>query len=276
MFKNTLAFAITVGVSSLAFPAPAQATTGQVSFAVDAPQVQYTYIEDAVVETFDTDCDSPLAVGTFASGCGYTAGNFYGGAYMTTPEPFFGGISSNYATIPMGSSMAITLDQPAYYVGFHWEAGNEYDRVQLFNEGELVADFSFQTLMTALEGSSFVADSGDEYATSAYFGNPVTGQQVHEPYAFVHIFAEGGVVFDEVVFSEDANSPGQFEIDNLAVSYTQPTIDTEVYTFDVVEIGDDSAPAELAETGLDASVLFAFAVALVAAGVVVVRHRARR
>ena len=263
-------------LAALPIGAPAQAATGQVSFAVDAPHVQYTYVPGAVVETFNTDCDSPLEVGAFTGYCGYGGGNFYAGADATTPEPATGGFSSNFLTVASGQSLTITLDQPAYYLGFHWEAGNEYDRVQLFNDGELVANFSFESLMTALNESSFVADSGDTYLTDDYYGNPVTGQQGHEPYAFVHIFATGGVVFDQVVISEDAGSPGAFEIDNLAVAYTQQEIDTEVYTFDVVDVDlGDSGSNALAETGFDVTSLVAFAGLAAVAGFVAIRRRAR-
>lgn len=276
MFRFATVAASTLALTALSIGSPAHAVTGQVTFAVDAPHVQYTYVSGAVVETFNDDCDSPLEVGAFTGSCGHAGGNFYAGADATTPEPATGGSSSSFLTIASGSALDITLDQSAYYLGFHWEAGNEYDRVQLFNDGELIADFSFESLMNALQESSFTADSGDVYSTSDYYGNPVTGQQGHEPYAFVHIFTSGGAVFDQVIISEDIGSPGAFEIDNLAVAYTQQEIDNEVYTFDVVDVEVAGSNSEsLAETGFDSIAIAGIAGFVTVAGLTVARRRSR-
>jgi len=272
MFRSSLCALSVAALCALSVGSPANAATGTVTFAVDAPEVQYTYVTDAVVETFNTDCDTPLEIGSFTGFCGFTAGNFYAGASATTPAPSTGGVSSNFASLSPGTAMTVTLDEPAYYVGFHWEAGNNYDRVQLFNDGQMIANFSFQSLMDALAGSSFVAESGDVYSTANYYGNPVTGQQGHEPYAYVHIFAEGGASFDQVVISEDAGSGGAFEIDNLSVAYTQQEIDTDVYTFDVVSV---DLGGGLASTGFDPALAGFSAVALASVGVTALSRRKR-
>ena len=272
MFRSSLCALSVAALCIVSVGSPATATTGTVTFGVDAPHVQYTYVTDAAVETFNTDCDSPLEIGPFTGYCGYGGGNYYAGASATTPAPSTGGVSSNFASLSPGTAMTVTLDEPAYYVGFHWEAGNNYDRVQLFNDGEMIANFSFQSLMDALAGTSFAAESGGVYSTADYYGNPVTGQQGHEPYAYVHIFAEGGVVFDQVVISEDAGSLGAFEIDNLSVAYTQQEIDTDVYTFDVVDV---DLGGGLASTGFDPALTGFAAVVIVSVGAVALTRRKR-
>lgn len=280
LFRRTaVVAALTVALGGLGI-SPAHAAT-QFTFAVDAPNVQGTFVSGAIVETFDDGCISPIAVGTVTGSCDQREGNYYAGASSTSSNPVTGGTASPYGNVQMGSVMTIDLESDAYYLGFHWEAGNEFDRVQLFNNGELAADFSFDTLMTALDGVSFSTEGGDTYATSDYFGNPVSGVQDHEPYAFIHVFAEGGAVFDRIVISEDADSPGQFEFDNLAVSFVQQEVANDVYTIDVVEVDGAEEPTvepeeELAATGVSVSDWAAGAVVLAAFVVALMAVRRRR
>ena len=204
-------FALTAALmgSMLAFSgaAPANAA-GKVTFAVDAPSVQGSFVAGGVLETFDDSCGNPIAFGSVSGACASFYGNFYSGASTTDSVPTTGGTASNMAVVPMGGAATFTLDSPARYVGFHWEAGNRYDRVRLFSGDKLLADFSFDTLIDALDATNFQsADGLTTYTVADYYGNPVNGQQTHEPYAYVHIFTSEGVTFDSVEISEDAETP---------------------------------------------------------------------
>jgi len=180
----------------------------------------------------------------------------------------------------MGGAATFTLDSPARYVGFHWEAGNEYDRVQLFSGDTLIADFSFGTLMAALAGVNLEsADGLTTYTVADYFGNPVNDAQPSEPYAYVHIFTSEGVTFDSVVISEDAQSVGQFEFDNMAVLFANDgSIDDTTFD-DVVELTSvnvGGSNAKLASTGAELPDGVLFSSLLILGFAVVLRRQANR
>lgn len=242
---------------------------GQVTFSVDAPTVQGSFVDGVTLETFDDGCINPLAFGSFRGQCWGSAANSYSGASTTSSAPTTLGTGTPLATIPMGGAIRFDLDKPASYLGFHWEAGNEFDRVQLFSGDTEIADFSFETLMAALESTELdSADGQTTYTVADYFGNPVTGQQIHEPYAYVHIFASEGVTFDRVRISEDRESVGFFEFDNMAILFAEDSTITADTFDDVVELDSVTVTRsadELAPTGAmspNGFVLVAFALLL--------------
>jgi hypothetical protein len=241
---------------------PANAA-GRITFSVDAPTVQGSVVEGVTLATFDGGCVNPLPFGSFTGDCYSNLPNHYSGASTTSSAPTTGGTGTPLAVIPSGGTATFDLDAPARYLGFHWEAGNEFDRVRLYSGNKLLADFPFEALMEALQGTELEsAEGGTTYTVADYFGNPVTGAQGHEPYAYIHIVASEGLTFDRIDFAEDAGSPGEFEFDNMAVlfsdddSITDSTFDDVV---DVVSVNVRSSGDELAKTGagLTDGVLFA-------------------
>lgn len=244
---------------------------GQITFAVDAPAVQGSFVDGVTLENFDDGCVSPLAIGQFTGICGSSNAVFYAGASSESGDPFEGGVGTPFAGVGPGNEVNIELDGPANYLGFHWQAGNEFDRVRLYSGETLLADFSFETLMAALDGAELATIGGGAYATEDYFGNPVNGEQAHEPYAYVHIFASEGVTFDRVVMSEDAGSPGIFEFDNMTVGFAEVADFVDAVSLDVVTVESDETQS-LAETGLDSSGL-ALAGAVALASGIAVRFR---
>lgn len=245
----------------------------QITFAVDTPEVQGSFVPGVTLETFDTGCSSPLAFGTFTGTCQSWNPSFYAGAADTSGNPSTGGSGTKMAVVPMGSEMVIELNAPANYLGFHWEAGNEYDRVRLYSGDTLLADFSFETLMSALEAVSMTTQEGGSVTSEDYFGNPVTGLQGHEPYAYVHISASIGVTFDKVVISEDAGSPGMFEFDNMTVGFDSVADFGDTVILDVVTLESPGEEEQLADTGAEATGMAFTAFALVAIGAGIVRRR---
>ena len=239
-----------------------------ITFSVDAPHVQGTYVSGAVVENFNAgtggQCNSRLAFGSFTGSCENPNAIYYAGASSELSTPVTGGAGTPYARVPMGGEMDITLDHPANYLGFHWEAGNEYDRVRLYSGDTLLANFSFETLMTALNASTLSSNNGTVYQHADYIHNPVSGVQ-DEPYAYVHIFASNGAKFDRVVISEDAGSPGMFEFDNLAVAYSATANTGSSVPLQSIPVAS-SQNGKLANTGADYSVEITVAVLLLTFG----------
>lgn len=260
---------------SIALPALAVAPSfaaDQITFAVDAPEVQGSFVPGVELANFDSGCTSPLPFGTFTGYCGAHGSNFYAGAASETGLPANGGTGTPFADIAPGEAMDIDLDGDASYFGFHWEAGNEYDRVRVYSGDTLLANLSFSSLMDALEGAELDASDGTTHITADYFGNPVSGLQGHEPYAYVHIFASEGVTFDRIVMSEDAGSPGYFEFDNMTVGLAAAETFDETVALDVVTL-EPAGEEELAEIGASVLELTVFGSIAVAAGVGVVNRR---
>jgi hypothetical protein len=277
---STAATALLVATAFLAMSAGPANAAGKVTFAVDAPSVQGSFVAGVVLETFDDSCGDPIAFGSVSGACASGAGNYYSGASTTSSAPTQGGSPSPLAVVPMGGAATFTLDSPARYVGFHWEAGNEYDRVQLFSGDTMIADFSFGTLMAVLAGVNLEsADGLTTYTVADYFGNPVNDAQPSEPYAYVHIFTSEGVTFDSVVFSEDAQSVGQFEFDNMAVLFANDgSIDDTTFD-DVVELTSvnvGGSNAKLASTGAKLPDGVLFSSLLILGFAVVLRRQANR
>ena len=268
-----LALVTTLGLALPTLAAAPSFAADQITFAVDTPEVQGSFVSGVTLETFDSGCSSPLAFGTFTGTCESWNPSFYAGAADTSGNPSTGGSGTKMAVVPMGSEMVIELNAPANYLGFHWEAGNEYDRVRLYSGDTLLANFSFETLMSALEAVSMSTQEGGTVTSEDYYGNPVTGQQQHEPYAYVHISASTGVTFDKVVISEDAGSPGMFEFDNMTVGFNADADFGDTVVLDVVTLDTPVEKEALADTGVDASGIALAALMLLATGAVVVRRR---
>jgi hypothetical protein len=276
----TAATTLLVGTLLAAATSGTANAAGRITFSVDAPEVQGSFVEGVTLETFDTGCVNPLAFGTFTDDCYSNIHNDYSGASTTSSLPTTGGTGTPLAIIPSGGEATFDLDEPARYLGLHWEAGNQFDRVRLYSGDTLLADFPFETLMDALEATEFVsADGGSTYAVADYFGNPVTGGQGHEPYAYIHIFSSGGLTFDRIKISEDAGSPGQFEFDNMAVLFAgDGSIDDSTFDdgVELQSVNVGSSDDELASTGAELSNGVFFASLLILGFAAVLRRRATR
>jgi len=269
-FSSRVAAATAIAsLFSLGLAAPSYAAE-QITFSVDAPDVQGSFVDGALLETFNDGCSSPLEFGTFTGVCEGAEAIYYAGASSTSGSPVTGGVGTSYARVPMGAAMSISLNQPANYLGFHWEAGNQFDRVTLYSGDTLLADFSFETLMDALAATELTSIGGSSYAVADYYGNPVTGVQ-DEPYAYVHIFASSGVKFDRIVISEDQGSVGMFEFDNMTVAYAADESFTNVVELDVVELGGP-ASTSLSDTGFEGTLVLVSGLALVSIGFIARRR----
>ena len=186
---------------------------------------------------------------TFTGACELRNGADYGGATVgpTVSAPTIGGTGwTPFATTNDSSDpVIITLAEPSRYLGFWWSSGNSTNYIDFFSKGELVLSLESSTITSLLgAGPANGADTttwrnriADDnlnlsdlnqnlaYRSIEYFGNPrgyamvdgeLTGQTawaIHEPFVYVHLFAEGAVSFDRVELSGTG-----FEFDNLVVS----------------------------------------------------------
>jgi hypothetical protein len=113
------------------------------------------------------------------------------------------GATGNYMNIGRtgGTSMTLTLSGPVAYFGFEWEAADSGNAIQFYLQGALVASFSSAGALGNL--------------SSSYLGNPDTGQDSGEKFAYLNFFGTSGTTFDKIVFS-NVGSTG-FESDNWSI-----------------------------------------------------------
>ena len=257
-------------------PASAIPTTGDLSFYVDAPHVQASYV-DGVTENFDNGCRKEWpGIGTSDVRCVGYAANIFGGASTESSVPTTGGVGTPFATVWADTSMTLNITTPATYFGLWWTAGDGPNQLDFYSDDTLISSFTFYSLVDALSNPTMTAD-GATYDTADYYGNPVDGSNDGEPYAYLHVFAPTGQTFNKVVFSETG---GGFEFDNVTVASTSPDASDSL----VILAGPGaptSAPASdpaLASTGFDSALVagltFGAVVALVAG--LLVRSAARR
>ncbi|QJE94308.1 PEP-CTERM sorting domain-containing protein [Luteolibacter luteus] len=101
----------------------------------------------------------------------------------------------------------LTLDIDAGYFGLWWSAGDNQNVLEFYNDTDLVARFTTQTLLTAIT------------AAGGYQGNPASGtyhgNNSSEPYAFVNFFGVGDTTWNRIVFTNTSGSG--FESDNHTI-----------------------------------------------------------
>ncbi|HLP22846.1 MAG TPA: hypothetical protein VK139_02250 [Microbacteriaceae bacterium] len=256
---------------------PAQASdAGSLQYFVDAPNVQGSYVV-GTTETFDSGCSTTWTMGTTDVPCTSNPADIFGGASTTSSTPTTGGSGSNYAAIWPGAPVTLTLTTPATYLGVWWTAGDPFNQLDFYSGSTLVGTFSFQTLVDALQNPTLNGQSGVTYNTSDYYGNPVDGQDVFEPFAYLHVFAAEGSTFDKVVFTELPGT-GAFEFDNVTVANGVQTIQNTLVSLAPPPTSTPTpAPAApaLATTGSTALPAVMAGAALIALGVALSRSARR-
>ncbi len=133
----------------------------------------------------------------------------YGGATDDT-HPF----GTKYSVQGVGTTVSVTtldLFTDSSYFGFWWSAGDAANKLEFYNDGELVQEFTTASLLGIL---------GDEY-----YGNPKNRDlNSSEPYAFINFFGDSSTSWDQIVFTNVATSG--FESDNYSsrvASWNPPT-----------------------------------------------------
>lgn len=178
---------------------------------LEAPGVQASTVSGVSTETFN---GFPLGLfATLVSPVGtFTAGP--PGMGITPPGPFGGAFQTQYLLAGAGAAPVITLDLAGAqaYVGFYLPALDFTDTIRLFSGGTLLASFNLSTL------SPFFQTTGGPFGMG-HFGNPNTGQNPTEPYAYLNFFGTAGTTFDRIVF-DNGGPVGGLEVDNVSVRAT--------------------------------------------------------
>lgn len=165
--------------------------------------------------------------------CTSMDGDIWGGASSTSGLPSIGDATAQtkYGAVFVGNSITVTLDHPASYLGFHWEAGDSGNFITLYSSGVEVATFTTDDLMNML-----YYDAMGTWSANDYLINPARSEWIGAPFAYIHLVGVGGLTFDSFTMTEPFN--GGFEFDNFAIQDNPVTLDPET----VLSIGDETPP----------------------------------
>lgn len=216
---------------------PAHAAPALNAF-VSAPFVQGPSAAGAQIETFDTTCPQTWwsgmsNEGTLVGPCTSMNGDIWGGSSTTSGVPTLSDPSeqTKYGAVFEGQSITVTLDHPASYVGFNWQAGDWCNTLTIGSGGTDIATFTTEDLM----GMIYSGTVG-EWSSNDYLYNPARSQWIGYPFAFIHLVGVNGLTFDTITFSEPCS--GGFEFDNFTIVDAPVTLDPTT----VVPISDTTPP----------------------------------
>jgi hypothetical protein len=194
---------LALSFATCAFPAPV--------VTYDAPGVQTTNVAGASIYSFN----SMATDRTVAAASAFAA---FSRLYVIGANQFGGAIGSRYGVVgdPTGAarvvSSTLTFANPVSYVGFWWSAADPHNMFTLYNGNTAVLTMTNDTLLTAL---------GSCGGLNSYCGNPNTGQDPSELFAYVNIWATNGSTFTSARFQQ-IDDLGGFEFDNLATAGDPP------------------------------------------------------
>ncbi len=203
------------------------------------PGAMSSEIPNVTTETFNDPALLNSVATSYQSVIGqYSVANGYR-IPVISYDQYGGAGNSDYlyvGTRRTGDATSVTLDlaAPADYFGFWWSAGDPLNRISVYRQGVLVAQFQTSDITTLLASSPLIALNGTNYLSSSYYGNPNTGSGSHtgqdsgEPFAYVNLVADG-FMFDSLVL--DNNGTSGFETDNQSVSSNPVNIPQDFGSF---------------------------------------------
>lgn len=155
--------------------------------------------------------------GAFSGVFGIVDHNQYGGAGTPTPV---NGASKYIATFDGTTGLHVKFSHTnavpgVNYVGLQISALDAGNQLTLYRSGVVLGTYSPAALVKAV--GTCPTNNG---TTNSYCGNPTTGENTGEQYAYVNFFDLSGY-FDELMLTE--TSGGGFEADNFTVGYLNPT-----------------------------------------------------
>lgn len=172
-----------------------------------APGVQSS-AASTYIETFDNvtrAADGTLT--TTFQGSGVTG--TYSGQYNIVPAGVYGGAggAGSYATTGVasgsGTPYQLSLSNPVNYFGLWFSALDPGNQLAFYDNDKLLFTFT----------SSAFQDAVGTCPGGLYCGNPNTGQDAGEQFAFINFYDSNGS-FNKIVFTELPGYVGDFESDN--------------------------------------------------------------
>lgn len=151
-------------------------------------------------------------IGTYTSTSAFNLARHdqYGGAGGTGRYMVFGAQSGSSAPI------TITLNASETYLGMWFSAADANNGISFYNGSTLIGRFSTSNLLTLLGNTTVTAINSTTYTSASYLGNPDTGQDATEPFAYLDFFANG-TTFNKIVLDNSGLTVSGFETDNYTV-----------------------------------------------------------
>ncbi len=204
MERSLKSLATSTAIVLLATQIGAPARAGVVQ-TVDAPGVQASQVPGVVTETFNSFSTGEYSSLSTALGTLTTSGQF---AIVAADQYGGAGGTGNYFALgaQSGSSEPVTLtfNGPQSYFGMWWSAADVYNNVQLYSGDSLLATYTTATIFDGLP--------------SSYYGNPNSGADQGEPFAYVNFNGTSGTTFTSVVISNSGTTATGFESDNFSIN----------------------------------------------------------
>ena len=200
--------------------------SGNITAYLSAPKSQASLYTSVTVETFTS-----FAVGTYTSPLVATIGTYQLSAtskLAVRADDQYSAGTGNYVALgaETGTSAPVTLQLAASqsYFGISWNAGDSNNELTFYNGSALVGYYSTAKLTSLLANPTLTTVDGHTYQSSAYKGQPTTGANVAEPYAFINFIYSGGT-FNKIVFGNSNSASTGFESDNHTIRTTAPIPD---------------------------------------------------
>jgi len=179
-------------------------------FTTEAAGVQQTSVAGTVTESFNLLPVGPLAA--YAS----EIGQYSAGGQVSSPNAWGGSGQSLYLAVgAQSSTLSYSVDfvRDLNFFGIYWAAGDRLNELRFYNGNSLIQSFSTAQVFAGL--------------SSAYDGNPNTGANRSEKYAYLNFFTTGNTTFNRVQFYNAGTSTG-FETDNHSIrEFVNPVVETQ-------------------------------------------------
>lgn len=107
----------------------------------------------------------------------------------------------------------LTLNENSSYFGFWWSAGDKNNQLTFYNDDAIVAQYTTQSMFGSLNLSQ------------DYYGNPLTGGNGGEPYAFINFFGDAETSWNKIELTQLGG--GGFESDNYTTRIETFNPDTD-------------------------------------------------
>jgi hypothetical protein len=178
-----------------------EAPAASIVTVAENPQATVSSLQNTSAFTFDNlslGMNKNVAwsgVGTFDQLYILKADQYGGAADAANPK------GSPYSVQGVGSPVKTTtlkLNAASSYFGFWWSAGDASNELSFYRGDTLVSQFTTSSLLGNMP--------------KTYYGNPLTGQNKGEPYAFINFFGDGLTSWDKIVLTNVTSSG--FESDN--------------------------------------------------------------
>jgi hypothetical protein len=122
----------------------------------------------------------------------------------------------------------LSLNESSSYFGLWWSAGDANNQLSFYSGDSLVAQYTTSSMFGSLNLST------------DYYGNPLTGGNTREPYAFINFYGDESTSWDRIELTQTGG--GGFESDNY-------TTRVEAFDPEVDEVADlGSVVAEVSGT----------------------------